>query len=40
MPKALRSAKEDAFNPTKAAVLLNGCVDLLDNLAVRLLRTV
>ena len=36
MPKSLRQAKQDALNPQEAAVLLTGCIDLLDNLTIRL----
>jgi len=32
----LRSAKEDALNEVEATMLLDACIDLLDNLTVRL----
>jgi len=32
----LRSAKEDALTEPEASILLSGCIDLLDNLVVRL----
>ncbi len=37
MPRnKLRSAKEDALNEVEATMLLDACIDLLDNLTVRL----
>jgi len=36
MPKVLRSSREDALNPIEADQLLDACLDLLDNLVVRL----
>ena len=36
MPKALRSAREDALDPTEVDQLLKACLDTLDNLVIPL----
>jgi integrase len=35
-PTKFRSAKEDVLNDVEAGMLLSACVDLLDNLVVRI----